>query len=133
MARTINLFVSHSWDHLDDLKNLRTLLEQRGYFNVEFLEVTPDKAFNSNDTDYLHKKVHELIVKADVLIGLAGVYASWSEWMNWELGEANRLGIPVLGVIPWGQKYVSETVRNHADDMCHWNTESIVKKIRELI
>lgn len=133
MARMINIFVSHSWDHLNDLRNLRNLLNNRGYFNVEFLEVTPDVAFNSNNIYYLHMKVGELIAKADIIIGLAGVYASHSDWMQWEMDKAKSLGKPILGVIPWGQTNISNEVAKRADDMCRWNTESIVEKVRKLV
>lgn len=132
MSKTYNLFISHSWDHLDDLKNLRALLEKRGYFNVEFLEVTPDKKFNSDNKYYLHACVRPLIEKADVVIGLAGVYASYSEWMEWELDTAIDNNIPVLGVIPWGQQRVSQVVQDRADDIVKWNTESIVNAIRNI-
>ena len=40
MAKNYKIFVSHSWDHSDDLTRLRQLLQQRGYFNVEFKEVS---------------------------------------------------------------------------------------------
>lgn len=133
MPRMINIFVSHSWDHLNDLRILRNLLNNRGYFNVEFLEVTPDVAFNSNKIYYLHMKVGELIEKADILIGLAGVYASHSDWMQWEMDKAKSLGKPILGVIPWGQTNISNEVAKRADDMCRWNTESIVEKLRKLV
>lgn len=133
MARMINIFVSHSWDHLDDLRNLRNLLNSRGYFNVEFLEVTPDVAFKSNNINYLHTKVGELISQADILIGLAGIYASHSDWMQWEMDKAISLGKPILGVIPRGQLRISQEVAKRSNDMCHWNTESIVEKVRNLV
>lgn len=133
MSKTYNLFISHSWDHLDDLENLRTLLEKRGYFKVEFLEITPDKKFNSDNIYYLHSCVRPLIKKADVVIGLAGVYASHSEWMQWELDTAIENDIPILGLIPWGQERVSTVVQDRADDIARWNTESIVEAIRNLI
>lgn len=132
MAKTYNLFISHSWDHLDDLENLRTLLEERGYFKVDFLEVTPENKFNSDNVYYLHACVRPLIEKADVVIGLAGVYASYSEWMQWELDTAIENNIPVLGVIPWGQEHVSRVIQERADDIVKWNTESIVQAIRNL-
>lgn len=132
MAKTYNLFISHSWDHLDDLENLRTLLEERGFFNVDFLEVTPENKFKSDNIYYLHACVKPLIKKADVVIGLAGVYASYSDWMQWELDTAIENNIPILGVIPWGQERVSTVVQDRADDIVRWNTESIIEAIRNL-
>lgn len=130
MAKDYKVFISHSWSHIDDLKNLRNLLEQRGYFNVDFQEVTPDKPINSENTYYIRKRLKERISESDIVLGIAGVYASYSEWMEWELQTAENLNIPVVGVIPRGQERISQTVKKYAKDTVRWNTESIVNAIR---
>jgi hypothetical protein len=38
MAKEYHIFISHSWSYPEDLENLRNLLLNRGYFNVEFEE-----------------------------------------------------------------------------------------------
>ena len=53
MAKTYTLFISHSWDHVNDLRNLRNLLESRGYFNVVFEEVPPHDPINSTNAAYV--------------------------------------------------------------------------------
>lgn len=132
MAKYYNVFISHSWDHLDDLRSLRKHLEDRGYFHVDFSEVTPENAIKSENIYYVHARVAQRISDADIVIGLAGVYASHSDWMTWELNKAKELGKPILGVIPWGQERISKVVADRADEMIHWNTESIVAAIRRL-
>lgn len=132
MAKTYNIFISHSWDHVDDLMNLRKLLNERGYLNVNFEEVPPHDPIDSDNSYYVKKRVAERISNSDVVIGLAGVYASHSDWMQWELDKAIELKKPVLGVIPRGQIYISQVVKNRADQMVRWNTESIVEAIRNL-
>lgn len=132
MARTYNIFISHSWDHLDDLKNLRKLLNDRGYFNVEFEEFTPENPINSINPNYMKQRIRERIQNSDIVIGLAGVYASHSEWMRWELTTAKTIRKPILGVVPRGQTNVSQVVNDCADKIVRWNTESIVSAIREL-
>lgn len=132
MAKTYNIFISHSWDHVDDLMNLRRLLKERGYFNVNFEEVPPHDPIDSANSYYVKRKVTERISNSDVVIGLAGVYASHSDWMQWELDKAIELDKPVLGVIPRGQVYISNIVKDRADKMVRWNTESIVEAIRQL-
>ncbi len=82
MARNYNVFISHSWDHLDDLRSLRQHLQERGYFNVDFSEVTPENAIKSENIYYVHARVAQRIANADIVIGLAGVYASHSDWMT---------------------------------------------------
>ena len=51
MANEYRIFISHSWSNIDDLKSLRKLLEQRGYFNVEFEEATPDVPINADKAE----------------------------------------------------------------------------------
>ena len=132
MAKIYNVFISHSWDYLDDLYSLRQHLQDRGYFNVDFSEVTPENAIKSENVYYVHYRIAQRIDSADIVIGLAGVYASHSEWMTWELDKAQELSKPILGVIPRGQERISSVVSSRADKMVRWNIESIVAAIREL-
>lgn len=55
MAKTYNVFISHSWSHVDDLKRLRSLLNAKGYFNVEFKEVAPMHPIRSANTYYVRQ------------------------------------------------------------------------------
>lgn len=130
MARNYNLYISHSWRKNNELARLRILLDNRPYFPVEFLEASPDNPINSQNESYIRQRLSKKISSADVLLVMAGVYATTSEWIRFELEEAYDLGVPIIGVIPWGQTNISTTVRTYAKDIVGWNTESIVKSIR---
>ena len=130
MANDHKIFISHSWDHHDDLKNLKKLLNERKYFNIEFKEVPKDEPINSLNSNYIKSVLKQKILNSDVLIGLCGIYASHSDWMNWELEIASKYGIPIIGVIPWGQNNISQTVNFYSIENVSWNTESIVDAIR---
>ena len=56
MAKTYNVFISHSWSHVNDLKRLRSLLNAKGYFNVEFMEVAPMHPIRSANTYYVRQQ-----------------------------------------------------------------------------
>jgi len=58
------------------------------------------------------------------------MYASYSDWMAWELAKADELDIPIVGVIPRGQERISTTVTQYSKQDVKWNTESIVAAIR---
>ncbi|GHT58034.1 hypothetical protein AGMMS50239_01710 [Bacteroidia bacterium] len=131
MARTYSVFISHSWQHIEDLKNLRNLLENRGYFNVQFEEATPDVPINSDNAYYIRQRLKQKISNSDIVLGIAGVYASHSEWMQWELDKAVELKVPIVGVIPRGQERISTVVSSRAKELVRWNTESIVEAIRK--
>lgn len=130
MAKTYHVFISHSWDHVNDLKRLRKLLEQRDYFHVEFTEATPENPIRSVKTKDIRMKLRHRIKQSDIVLGIAGMYASYSDWMRWELNRAKDYHIPIIGIIPRGQKKISKVVSNRAKENVGWNTENIVNAIR---
>ena len=130
MARTYHIFISHSWQHTKDLENLRSLLNERGYSNVEFEEVSKDEPIDSENAKYIKSRLKKKIENSDIVLGLAGIYASYSVWMAWELDKALALEIPIIGVIPHGQKRISATVLSRSITDIRWNTESIIRAIR---
>jgi len=130
MAKEYHIFISHSWKYPNDLENLRNLLRERGYFNVEFEEASADEPINSANAYYIKKRLAEKISNSNIVLGIAGMYASYSDWMEWELDKAIELGVPIVGVIPRGQERISQTVSSRSKQDVRWNTESIVAAIR---
>ena len=130
MAKEYHVFISHSWQNSEALIKLRDLLNERGYFNVEFEEVSKDEPINSDNAYYIKKRLSEKIGDSNIVLGLAGMYASYSEWMEWELDKAIEKGVPIVGVIPRGQERISTTVSSRSVEDVRWNTESIIEAIR---
>lgn len=131
MAKDFHIFISHSWKYPEDLENLRNLLRNRGYFNVEFEEASPDEPINSVNASYIKQRLKRKIENSNIVLGIAGMYASYSDWIEWELGKATELRVPIVGVIPRGQERISTTVSYRAKENVRWNTESIVTAIRK--
>lgn len=132
MAKPYKVFISHSWAHVQDLKNLRNLLESKGHFNVTFEEASPDVPINSENAYYIRGRLKQKILNSDVVLGVAGMYASHSEWMRWELDKAVEHNIPIIGVVPRGKQRVSAVVSTRAKEVVRWNADSIVNAIRRL-
>ncbi|MGE6397075.1 TIR domain-containing protein [Chryseobacterium scophthalmum] len=130
MAKNYKIFISHSWAHHGDLLALRNLLNSRGYFNVEFTEASKDVPINSPSASYIKARLRAKIQNSDIVLALAGIYASHSDWMPWELDTARSCGIPIIGIIPQGQERVSQQVLTRSIVDVRWNTESIVNAIR---
>ena len=124
MTKTYKIFISHFWTYVNDLKLLRNLLESRGYFCVEFPEFPPTDSVNSMNTYYIRQRISERIAISDIVLGIAGIYASCSDWMKWELDKAAEKGIPIIGVIPRGQERIFSIVSNRAIEIVHCNTKT---------
>ena len=71
MAKEYHIFISHSWSHPDDLKNLRKLLNERGYFNVEFEEASADEPINSSNAVYIKNRLKQKINNSNIVLGIA--------------------------------------------------------------
>lgn len=130
MATNYRIFISHSWSYPDDLIKLRGLLEERGYFNVEFQEAGNDEPINSENAAYIKRALKTKITNSDIVLAIAGMYASYSDWIAWEVETAYENGIPIIGVIPRGQERISATATKYSIIDVRWNTESIVDAIR---
>jgi MTH538 TIR-like domain (DUF1863) len=130
MAKDYKIFISHSWSYTEDLEALQKLLNDRGYFNVEFLEATKKTPINSENAPYVKSVLKGKILQSDIVLALAAIYASHSEWMIWELETAKENNIPIVGVIPRGQERISAEVYNRSIVDVNWNTESIIDAIR---
>lgn len=130
MAKTYTIFISHSWAYVADLNSLKNMLENRGYFHVQFEEATPDVPINSDNAYYIRQRLKQKISNSDVVLGIAGIYASHSEWMAWELDKALELDVPIIGVVPRGAERISTVVSSRAKEVVRWNTDSIVDAIR---
>ena len=134
--RTFNLFISHSWSYGDTYDGLVNLLEQRSYFSYRNYSVPQDDPIHNAPTDaLLRSAIHDQISPSSVVVILAGVYASHSKWINIEIDLAKN-GFqnpkPILAIEPWGSERTSAVVKNAADLVVRWNTESIVRAIRAL-
>ena len=74
------------------------------------------------------------INNTQIVLVIAGIYATYSKWINIELDLAKRhFSKPVLGIKPYAQTNVSSAVRNNADLIVPWSTASIVSGIRQLV
>ncbi len=130
MAKDYKIFISHSWSYTEDLEALQKLLNARGYFNVEFLEASKKTPIDSENAAYVKTVLKARILQSDIVLALAAVYATHSDWMIWELDTAKANKIPIVGVIPRGQERISTEVYSRSIVDVNWNTESIVDAIR---
>ena len=130
MAKTYRLFISHRWDYDNVLQNLKDLLNSRGYFPAEYMQIEKTCPINSDLAWVVKANITRRLQESDVLLAIEGIYASYSEWMQWEMDKAKELGLNVIGVIPWGQEHISQEVYRRSIIDVRWNADSIVDAIR---
>jgi hypothetical protein len=130
---TYNLFISHSWAHTDAYEKLTKLLENADRFTYRDYSVPrSDPIHNAQNTAQLRTAIRGQMQYASVVVILAGVYATYSKWINEEISLAQSMRKPILAIEPWDSERTSQVVKNNADRIVRWNTNSIVTAIREL-
>ena len=130
MARIYKIFISHCWNYDDVLQKLKNLLDSRGYFNAEYTHVEKSHPINSEYAPVIKAQITRRLDDSDIVLAIAGVYASYSDWMQWEMDKARDLGLKVIGVIPRGQERISSQVYSRSVEDVRWNADSIVAAIR---
>lgn len=128
---TYNLFISHSWSYSDAYEKLVRLLDTKPYFTYKNYSVPQNDPIHHAYYDYqLKAAIKSQMQPASCVLILAGVYATYSKWINIEIDLANSMGKKIIAIQPWGAKKTSTVVKNNADVIVGWNTDSIVNAIR---
>jgi hypothetical protein len=136
MAKTHNLFISHSWAYSDNYEKLIGKLRERPYFFFKDYSVPKNDPIHTKGTDKeLYEAIKRKISPCGVIIMLAGVYSTYSKWINKEIIICNDEFTnkkPILAIEPFASQKTSTIAKDNADLIVKWNTESIIKGIREL-
>lgn len=128
---TYHLFISHSWTYSDAYDKLLNLLDEANNFDYKNYSVPKDDPIHDADnTKELKEAIREQMKHASCVLILAGVYATYSKWINIEIDLANEMGKKIIAVEPWGAERTSKVVKDNADHIVKWNTSSIVNAIK---
>lgn len=136
MAKTYNLFISHSWTYSDAYEKLIGLLDNDSNFSYKNYSVPKDNPIHTKGTDKeLYQAIKNQMSSCSVVLILAGVYASYSKWINKEIIIAQEeFSTPkkIIAIEPWGSEKTSTVVKDAADKIVKWNSSSIISAIKEL-
>lgn len=128
---TYNLFISHSWTYSGAYDRLVEMLNDAPDFSYKNYSVPKDDPIHNATYDYqLRAAIRNQMQHASCVLILAGVYSTYSKWINIEIQLAQAMGKKIIAIEPWGSFRTSAVVKNAADIVVRWNTISIVRGIR---
>lgn len=131
-----NLFISHSWAHSDNYERLINLLRSTSRFSFKDYSVPRnDPIHNANSVSSLRTAIKLQMQPASVVLILAGVYATYSKWINEEIRlakEGFQYPKSIVAIEPWGSERTSVMVKENVDEIVKWNSDSIVGAIRRV-
>jgi hypothetical protein len=126
--RNYKVFISHAWDYNDDYYRLVKFLNGAPNFTWTNMSVPEHDPIASSEK--LTAALNDQMRPANVFLILCGMYVPHSDWINYEINFARRIGRPIIGIRPWGSERIPEAVQNAATEIVGWNSDSIVSAIR---
>lgn len=124
------IFISHSWSYSNHYDRIVEFLNQElGLFYNH--SVPQNDPVHTNGTDWdLYQKIDAKIRGCSCVVILAGVYSTYSKWINKEIEIAKKYGKPIIAVEYWGAERTSTVVKNAATEIVKWNANSIASAVR---
>jgi len=129
MSKIYRIFVSHAWTYAEEYNRFLRLLDEAPSFYYRNYSV-PEH--NPLPRRQLEQALYDQIKPTNIVIILAGMYVTYSDWIQREIDIALEMDKPILGIVPWGSIRVPAAVQDAADDIVSWSTSSIISAIREL-
>ena len=124
------IFISHSWAYSSQYDKVEEFLRQEG---VKFYNhsVPKDDPVHSKTDKELREAIDAKIKGCSCVIILAGVYASYSKWINIEIELAKQYNKPIIAVEYWGAERTSQVVKNAATTIVKWNAKSVAQAVKD--
>ena len=136
MSKTYHIFISHSWAYSDAYDKFIKLLDKDPDFSYSDYSVPKNNPIhNAGTSKELYDAIKAQVSKASVVIIMAGVYSTYSKWINKEIEIAQTefsIPKPIIAVEPWASEKTSVKVKDAADKIVGWNSSSIINAIKEL-
>ena len=134
--REYNLFISHAWrysahyDKVVEWLDIARVFGRLSYKNYSASKDDPLVELNQRMTkSELRAMLENQIRPSSVVIILAGMYAAYSEWIDFEIDTAVKMRKYIIGVEPWGQERIPLKIQANKDIMVGWNGDSVINAI----
>ena len=126
------LFISHSWSYEERYTSMVSLLDNRPLFFWTNYSVPTNKAFEGLNTTQLKEQLKSQIRPVNCVVIIGGMWAAYSDWIQFEIDFAVEIGKPILGVRPRSAKVMPLAVTAAATEIVSWNGDSIIAGINRI-
>lgn len=132
MIKRYRLFISHSWKYSNFYNQIIEFLNNQNLSYYDHSVPMNDPIHTDGTDEQLYEAIKNKISGTNCVLILAGVYSTYSTWINKEIEISKAFGKPIIAIEYWGAERTSAIVKNNADVIVKWQGASIVKAIKEL-
>ena len=83
-----------------------------------------DPIHTDGTTEELRGAISRKMQPCNAVLILAGIYSTYSHWINREVEIAKEKGKAMIAIEPWGSERTSQYVKENANKIVGWNTNS---------
>jgi hypothetical protein len=126
-----NVFISHIHEDDAGLDKVKDLVAKAG-LTIRDASINSSNPNDAKDSDYIKTQILAPQIQwASTLVVYITPETKNSEWVNWEIEYAEKLGKRIVGVYAHGANEcdVPEALEKYADDVRGWNSEGVVEAI----
>ncbi len=128
----INIFISHSWRYKKEYEKIKRWIDEEYSIKWKNYSIPHDKPVGASSTRELAKNITNKINLTHCVIIASGMYVSHSEWIDYEINEALRLGKSIIAIKPWGNERVPSIISNNTEIIqVNWNRSSLITEIKK--
>lgn len=127
------LFISHAWEYDEGYKTIVKWFNEERNFYWKNSSIPKTDALSDKTVTGLKRGITAQINPSQGVVIVAGMYAAHSDWIEYEVNEAKRLGKVIIGVMPWGNERMPQIVQDAAHIVVGWNSASVISAIRSKI
>lgn len=129
--KNYRLLISHSWKYPNGYSTIVSWLNNTTLFKWSDHSVSADRPLETRTKRELREELTQQIRGCNAVIVVSGMYAAYSEWIDYEIDEAIRMKKPIIGIKPWGSQRIPCKIHECATVMVGWNAASLVRAVRE--
>jgi len=91
------VFLSFDYNDVQQARGLK-LLNKNPDYDLEFYDESLDIAIDSDDANYVKRKIAEKIARSSVTVCLIGENTYKSKWVCWELSKTDEAGNKIIAM-----------------------------------
>lgn len=126
-----HIFISHAWDYNNQYNTIQRWLNDATYFTWTDYSVPITKPLHVSGKNDLKQRLENRIAMSSCMIVISGMYATYSEWIDYEIDIAVKYKKPIIGIRPWNQQRVPIKIQQNATTLVGWNSASVISAIRQ--
>lgn len=132
MSKKYRLFISHSWSYNENYQRVIELIQSQGLDFYDHSVPKNDPIHTSGTDEELYEAIEDKIIGTSCILVLAGVYSTYSKWIQKEIEIAQKYEKAIIAIEPWASEKTSTVVKEAANKIVKWQGKSIVDAIKEL-